>query len=120
LNRSAVPLAGAQGARIILCNEHRIGWNRPARYRCRAGFRALGYTQYVCSLGVNPMAKEPDKPVRRTILTGTAQPVTNSVERAQGFLKGHSEPSPKPSTKRNRRRREEPKDHKSEREEGEG
>ena len=53
------------------------------------------------------MAKEPDKPGRRTILTGTAQPVTNSVERAQGFLKDHPEPSPKPSTKRNRKRREE-------------
>jgi hypothetical protein len=45
------------------------------------------------------MAKEPerDKPTARRPLTGTAQSVTNSVERARGFLKDRLEPNAAPS-----------------------
>jgi len=46
------------------------------------------------------MAKEPEKPARRQILTGTAQPVTNSVERARGYLKDRPEPSRPPEPTR--------------------
>ena len=38
------------------------------------------------------MAKDPDKPSPRSLLTGTAQSVTNSVERAREHFKGHPEP----------------------------
>ena len=50
------------------------------------------------------MAKEPDKPARRNILTGAAQPVTDSVERARDYLKDRPEPSHRPSTRKNWRR----------------
>ena len=48
------------------------------------------------------MAKDPqgDKPIPRTPLTGTAQPVTNTVERVRGFFKDRPEPSRPPSTER--------------------
>jgi len=46
------------------------------------------------------MAREPDKPAKRTILTGTAQPVMNSVERAREYLKDRPEPFRPESTKR--------------------
>jgi len=60
------------------------------------------------------MAKEPDKPARRNVLTGTAQPVTDSVERARGYFKDRPEPSRPPSTRKNWRR--EPKREEGERE----
>jgi hypothetical protein len=50
------------------------------------------------------MAKEPEKPARRNILTGAAQPVTNSVERARGFLKDREEPHAPPSKRQTFRR----------------
>ena len=50
------------------------------------------------------MAKDP----QGTILTGAAQPVTNSVERARGFLKDREEPHAPPS-KRKKFRRTKPK-----------
>ena len=48
------------------------------------------------------MAKDPqsDKPIARRPLTGTAQPVTNSVERARGFLKDRPEPHAAPSKRK--------------------
>jgi len=48
------------------------------------------------------MAKEPEreKPKARRPLTGTAQPVTNSVERAREHFKGHAEPAAPASKKR--------------------
>ena len=48
------------------------------------------------------MAKEPerDKPMARRPLTGTAQPVTNSVERAREFLKNRPEPHAAPSKRK--------------------
>jgi nucleoside-diphosphate-sugar epimerase len=56
------------------------------------------------------VAKEPDKPARRNILTGAAQPVTDSVERARDYLKDRPESSRPPSTRKNRRRDPERKD----------
>jgi hypothetical protein len=50
------------------------------------------------------MAKDPKdppvKPTTRSPLTGTAQSVTNSVERARGFFKDHPEPSAPPQQPR--------------------
>src|SRR5215213_7951455 len=48
------------------------------------------------------MAKDPqgEKPRARSPLTGTAQPVTNSVERARRFLKDHPEPHAAPSKRK--------------------
>jgi len=48
------------------------------------------------------MAKEPEreKPIARRPVTGTAQPVTNSVERARGFLKDRPEPHAAPSKRK--------------------
>ena len=48
------------------------------------------------------MAKDPerDKPIARRPLTGTAQPVTNSVERARRFLKDRPEPHAAPSKRK--------------------
>lgn len=48
------------------------------------------------------MAKNPqrDKPTARAILTGTAQSVTNSVERARGYFKDTPEPTRPPSKQR--------------------
>jgi hypothetical protein len=46
------------------------------------------------------MAKEPDKPRARTILTGAARPVEDAVERAQGILKDRPGPSRPPSQER--------------------
>ncbi len=45
------------------------------------------------------MAKEPEKPRSRTILTGTARRVTDSVERAREYLKDRPEPFRSESTK---------------------
>jgi len=52
------------------------------------------------------MAKDPQptKPSTRTILTGTAQSVTNSVERAREYFKGHAEPTAPPKERKNFRR----------------
>ena len=46
------------------------------------------------------MAKDPSppRPPKRPLLTGTAQPVANSVERAMGYLKGRPEPA-RPASK---------------------
>ena len=48
------------------------------------------------------MARDPpgEKPRARSPLTGTAQPVTNSVERARRFLKDHPEPHAAPSKRK--------------------
>jgi hypothetical protein len=51
------------------------------------------------------MAKEPDKPRARTILTGAAQPVSNSVERARAYLKDRPGPSSPPSRRKAARKR---------------
>jgi hypothetical protein len=54
------------------------------------------------------MAKDPEreKPTARRPLTGTAQPVTNSVERARGFLKDRPEPHGAPSKRKSVRAKE--------------
>jgi hypothetical protein len=54
------------------------------------------------------MAKGPDKPARHNVLTGAAQPVTNSVERTREYLEDRPEPSPQTSKRRNRWQREDP------------
>ena len=48
------------------------------------------------------MASEPkrDKPNPRSLLTGTAQPVTNSVARATEHFKGHPERTAPPAKER--------------------
>ena len=48
------------------------------------------------------------KPSTRTLLTGTAQSVTNTVERAREHFKGHPEPSRPPSKDRKNRRTRKP------------
>ncbi len=50
------------------------------------------------------MAKDPDKRFR-TLPTGAAQSVTNSVERAREHFKGHPEPTAPASTHKNFRTR---------------
>jgi hypothetical protein len=60
------------------------------------------------------MAKEPDRPRTKTILTGSAQPVTNSVERARGYLQHRPEPSYPPSTARKNFRKRKPESHREE------
>lgn len=59
------------------------------------------------------MAKDPtrDKPSFRNLPTGTARPVTNSVERAREHFKSHPEPAAPPSSRKNVRPR---KPHKAE------
>jgi hypothetical protein len=54
------------------------------------------------------MAKDPQKPTPRSLLTGTAQSVTNSVERASGFLKDRPETSKPPSQRRSFSRKKRP------------
>jgi hypothetical protein len=56
------------------------------------------------------MASDPkrDKQSTRTLLTGTAQPVTNTVERAREHFKGHPEPSRPPSKERKNFRKRKP------------
>jgi len=51
------------------------------------------------------MAKDPKAPPR-TILTGTAQSVSNSVERARGYFKSHPDATaaPPPKERKNFRR----------------
>jgi hypothetical protein len=44
--------------------------------------------------------RKPGTPRRRAILTGTAQRVADSVERARGYLKDRPEPSRPPSMQR--------------------
>ena len=54
------------------------------------------------------MVKDPKAPPR-TILTGTAQSVSNSVERARGYFKGHPETTAAPPQARKNFRRSKPK-----------
>ena len=52
------------------------------------------------------MAKDPKDPRAppRTLLTGTARSVSNSVERARGHFKGHPETAAPPKGRKNFRR----------------
>ena len=53
------------------------------------------------------MSKDPQQRTR-PVLTGTAQPVTNSVERARAFLKERPEPSRPPAAQRKNFRQRKP------------
>jgi hypothetical protein len=54
------------------------------------------------------MAKDPQNSTTRSLLTGSAQSVTNSVERASRYLKDRPEPSTPPSQRKNFTRKKRP------------
>jgi hypothetical protein len=83
------------------------GFDRPA-YPLRSRFRLQVHRDGAIAEITRwlVMAKEPERPRTKTILTGSAQPVTNSVERARGYLQHRPEPSYAPSaTRKNFRKR---------------